>query len=190
VSKLVGAVKGLAPLLAVVAVVAGVVVLAMSLFGGGGDDGDDSTALALGPVESSWVSGQDSLAVYPEFAALLERARPLADERRADRERALRALERAKVAAKKNADAAARRRYEAAKRAAQLAYKQALAKAAEERRKQLQRIADARAEQRRLMREREEKLKVRPGEECGFENVSEDYDCRTGRLPDTAKPKK
>jgi hypothetical protein len=190
VRKLLATVQGLIPAALVAAVVAGVVVLAMSIFSS--DDDDErggGAALALGPAESSWVPGQKSLTSYPEFAALFGRALPQARQRRAEREKALDALERRKIAAKKRAEAAARRRYEAAKRRAQRLYRLALKRAEERRQRQLERIARAKARARRLARERAEKLKVRPGDECGLEGVKQKFDCETGKLPDPAEPK-
>lgn len=189
-SKVVEALKGLVPVVLVAAVVAGVVFGVLSLFGGGDEDEDGGVgaALALGPAESSWVPGQQSLVGYPQFAALFDRALPLAQRRREARDQAVEDLAQRKIAAQKRAEAAARRRYEEAKRRAQRLYKLALRKAAEERRKQLEKIARARARARRLERERQEKLKVRPGDECSLPGVREKFDCETGKLPDTAKP--
>ena len=189
-SKLLATVKAAVPLVVVGAVVAGCVVLALSVFAGGDGDGDGGTALALGPPESSWLPGQASLAQNPDFAVLAGRALPLAQERSRERERALEELERRKVEAKKRADAAARRAYERAKRRAERLYQLALKRAAEERKRQLERIAAAKRRAERLRREREEKLKVEPGPECDLPGVRETYDCRTGRLPDTAPPPK
>lgn len=183
-------VKGLVPIVVVVALVAGLVVLTMSLLSGDDDEGGQGAALALGPVESSWVPGQPPLTEYSEFQALFDRALPLAQERREDREKALKELERRKIEAKKRAEEEARRRYEEAKRRAQRLYRLALKRAAERRKRQLERIAREKARIRRLMRERERKLRVDPGDECALANVRQKFECERGRLPDPATDKK
>lgn len=184
-SKLLDAVKGLVPLVAVAGLVAGLVVIALNLTSGDDDD-QSGVAVALGPAESSWVPGQDPLTSYREFATLFDRALPLAQQRRRERERAIKALERRKLAAKKRAEADARRKYLEAKRRAQRLYRLALKRAAEQRRRQLEKIAREKARARRLARLREEKLKVRPGDECKLPGVRQKFECETGKLPDPA----
>lgn len=188
--KVIENVRALIPALVVVAGVAGAVVLVLSLVSGGEEDeGGVGAALALGPAESSWLPGQKSLVDYPEFAALFERALPLAERRRVAREKAIEELERRKIAAKKRAEAAARRRYEEAKRRAQRLYQLALKRAAEARERQLERIAEAKRRAAEARRRREEKLKVRPGEECRLPGVRQRFECETGKLPDPAEGK-
>ena len=184
-SRVLSALKGIAQALIVVGVVAGAVLLALNLLTGGGDERDagDGAALALGPAESSWVPGQKGLAEYSEFAALFNRALPLAKQRRDAREKALEDLERRKIAAKKRAEAEARRRYLEAKRRAERLYQLALKRAAEQRRRQLEKIRKAREEAARRRRELEEKRKVRPGEECRLPGVKQKFECETGKLP-------
>lgn len=187
-SKVRSVLKGMIPLALAAGMIAGVVLLVMSLLGGDDDKGE-SQAVALGPVESSWLPGQPSLASYPEFNAVLSRAELLANERLALRKRALEELERRKLEAKQKADADARRKYEEAKRRAQELYRKALAEAKRQREEQERKLAAARARARELERRRQELLKVKPGEECKLENVRDQFACRTGKLPDTP-PKK
>jgi hypothetical protein len=163
-------------------------VIAAAAIGGCGFGGDEAPmpGAALTPPESSWLPGQKPLVAYPRFAAVFDRAVELARGRRKQRELALERIAREKLAAKKREEADARRRYLEARRRAQRLYRQALREAARKRREQeerLRRIKERIAEQRR---KREEKLKIRPGEECKLPGVRERYDCKTGRLPDPA----
>lgn len=179
------------PLLAVVGILAALVMLGGKVFGGdGGSEGDSSAIASLGPPESSWVPRQPGLTEFREFMTLWGRGVQLARARLAARELELKEMERRKREEREKADADARRRYEEAKRRAERAYKRALRRAAAERRRQEAMLAKKRREYRDALRAHEKAREVDPGEECGFENVRERFDCEKGRLPDPPKKKK
>jgi hypothetical protein len=166
--------------------------LALVAIGGCGFGGDDSPVhgAALTPPDSSWLPGQKPLGAYPEFAAVFGRAVELAAAREKARQLALERIERAKIAARKKADADARRRYLEAKRRAERQYRLALKRAAAERRRREAELRRLKAERARKLAEREKKLRVPPGEECKLQNVRKRFHCKTGRLPDPAAHRK
>jgi hypothetical protein len=113
----------------------------------------------------------------------------LGDQRAAERRRELALLEAARVAAKQREKAARLRAYLEAKRRAEAAYKEALRKAALERARQLRKLAALKRKQAEALRKLNEKLRVRPGEECTDPSIRGRYDCRTGKLPVTQRKK-
>jgi hypothetical protein len=189
-------------LLAALGLVAGVAWLGASLLGGGGDGGgkgDDSTALAFAGTQDSWVPGQSPLTDDPLYLQIIGSAIAVGDKRLAARVRLIREIEAARKRAAERAAHAAQREAErrrreqlralallraARERALRIAkakYQAALRKAAEEKRK---RAAELAAQKRKLAAQRralEEKRRIKPGEECNFESVQQQYDCQEGR---------
>ena len=160
--------------------------VALSAITGCGFGGDDSSgpAAALTPPDTSWLTGQDALGAYAEFAAVFDPAVELAERKLKRRELELERIEKAKLAARKRAQEEARRAYERAKRRAERAYQRALREAARRRREQqerLERIKERLAAKRRAY---ERKRRVDVGPECRLPNVRERYRCRVGKLPE------
>jgi hypothetical protein len=178
-----------APFLVLLGIIVAVVFGVSVLFGGGGDENKGGTAFALQPANTSWVIGQESLASFPQYAALSQRAELIAADREGAYKRELEAIEEAKREARRRASEEARRKYEEAKRRAAALYREALRKAAEQRRKQALLLAKRKRELERLRREREKALRVNPGEECKLPEVRREFRCRPGRLPDLPAPK-
>jgi len=150
---------------------------------GCGDDRPQRAAAAVANPESSWIPGQPALGSLPDYAALLSRAAAEAERRAAARERDLKRIAARKRAERLRERREALRRYLEAKRRAERLYKEALRKAALERRRQQEKLRKARLERARRLRELLEKLRVEPGEECGLPEVEEEFECRPGRLP-------
>jgi hypothetical protein len=134
-------------------------------------------------TDSSWVTGQISMAELAAFQTISGPALKLAQERAQERKRELALLEARRIAARKRAQEEARRKYREALRRAREKYRLALKKAAEERRRRLAELRRKKAELERRRRELEEKLKVPVGEECRDPAQRRRYRCSTGRLP-------
>ena len=150
---------------------------------GCGDARQVAAPAPLGPADSSWTPGQASLATLSGYGALLGRASAIAQVREAARQHELARIEAAKRAARLKARKDALRKYLEAKRRAERLYKEALRKAALERKRQQEKLRKARLERARKLRELMKKLRVKPGEECKLPEVREQFHCESGRLP-------
>jgi hypothetical protein len=145
----------------------------------------------IGPPESSWVTGEPPLSSLQGYRTLMDRALQLAQVHDAARAQELARIAAAKRAARLRARRDALRKYLEAKRRAERLYKEALHKAALERKKQQAALRKARLERARRLRELMKKLQVKPGEECSLPEVAAEYHCESGRLPfkGSLKPK-
>jgi hypothetical protein len=189
-------------LLGVLGLVAGVAWLGASLLGGGGEDGgesDASTALAFAGSQDAWVPGQPPLTDDPLYLQILGSATAAGDKRLSARVRLLELIEKRREAARRRAANAAKReaerqrraqlralarlraQREAALRRAKAKYRQQLREAAEAERKRKADLARQKALLAKKRREAEEKRRIKPGEECSFADVQEQYDCEEGR---------
>ena len=164
-----------------VGVVAVIVVVAMLVGGGGGAAKRAGTTLTAGG--SSWIPGQPSLILSPAYLSIADRAQSLAEQREAERVRLLQLIEARRKAAEERRKQEALRRYEEAKRKAEAAYRAALKRAAELKRKRAKELAEAKRKRAEALRKLLEKLRVNPGEECRVEAVRRLYNCVRGRLP-------
>ena len=185
-----------AGLIVVVGAIAAVVVVATS--GGvggllGGARADLGPPPGIVAVGSSWVTGEPSLADSPQFAAIENRAVPLAESRWAARQALIAAI----IAAKKAA--ALRKRQDLLKKYEELRAKELAAYHA----KLLEIERERAAAERKLAAERKKyqeelaaymrKRRVTPGQECRDPTVAQYYSCQNGLLPagkkaPTAKP--
>jgi hypothetical protein len=147
--------------------------------------GDDAPPAAGGirSTDSSWIVGQPSLAENPGFAALAQRAGALAQQRYGARQKLLRQIVAARLAAKKRARDKARADYERKRREALARYRAAQRRAAILRAIQARKAAKARAEYLRKKRAYERKRRVDPGQECALPQVRRHYKCQRGKLP-------
>jgi hypothetical protein len=182
----IGALTALSPAVwipAVAAVLVAAVALALIESGGGHGRGSLAPPPGLVVVGSSWVTGEPSLAVAPEFISIENRAVALANVRYPAYVSLL-----AEIAAAKKA-AAARRRAELLKK-----YEELRARELAKYRAEVKRIQKLRAEA--LAKERAAKLKyerelakylkertVTPGQECRDPAVAQSYACQNGLLP-------
>lgn len=161
----------------------------LAALAGCGGAGEGPAAAGLKPSESSWVPGQPSLATFQAWAAITGRAAGLAEVREEARLRLLAAIEKARREARKHASDAARRAYLLARARAIAKYKAALRKAAREQREREERLRKRLELLEKLRRAREERLKVKPGEECELPEIKREFECLAGRLPDQPAPK-
>jgi hypothetical protein len=159
----------------------GVVSLANAILSGGDDP--PSAAAGIRSADSSWIVGQPSLAENPGFAALAQRAGAQAQQRYTARQKLLRQIVAARLAAKKRARDKARADYERKRREALARYRAAQRRAAILRAIQARKAAKARAEYLRKKRAYERKRRVDPGAECALPQVRRHYKCQRGKLP-------
>jgi hypothetical protein len=159
----------------------GVVSLASAILSGGNDT--PPAAAGIRSADSSWIVGQPSLAENPGFAALAQRAGALAQQRYTARQKLLKQIIAARLAAKKRAQDKAKADYERKRREALARYRAAQRRAAILRAIQARKAAKARAEYLRKKRAYERKRRVDPGQECSLPQVRRHYDCQRGKLP-------
>jgi hypothetical protein len=151
--------------------------------GGCGGSADSDQLTGIHSLDSSWVTGQASLAASADFLALASRAQTLAAQRAAERKRQLALIEAARIAAKKRDKAARLRAYLEAKRRAEAAYRAALRRAALQRKRQLARLRALQRKRAELLRKLREKLRVPAGEECSDPEIRKHIRCQAGSLP-------